>query len=289
MQYRSWLCIPGDSEAKLADAAVCGADVVVVDLADTIGQDRKLAAQRMTVEWLTVHRRQITESRRVGRWVRIGGLDRSYWRDDLAAAMQGAPDGIVLPRASGPDAVRQLAAELYELEQVCRIPSGTTQILPIVGETAQSAMTLPSWLDAAFPRLHGLAWNAMSVAAATGASRARDARGTWSDTCRFVRAQLLLAAHARGLAVIESAPAEGDDEKSVKAAADRAKADGFTGMLALQPGHLAAINEAFSPHDAKAPAGDSALRRTNGRRALGTESAQSSSDGPARVPILRPA
>lgn len=290
MQNRSWLCVPGESEGKLGKAATSGADVIVVDLADATDSADRQAVRRRTVEWLNIHRRQITESRRMGRWVRIAALDGHLWREDLLAALQGGADGIVLPRAAGPEAVRQLAAELYELEQAYQVPTGSTLILPVVGETAQSAMTLAAWLDASFPRLAGLTWCAPALAAATGASRVRDARNGWSDVCRLVRAQLLLVARSRGIAAIESFHGSHDDEKGLKAAADDARADGFTGMLAIHPVQVQVINAAFSPAGTGSAAAPSLIEQGQARpaRRLAGMNADPAK-GPMRTPILRSA
>ncbi len=116
MAVRSWLFVPGDSEKKLSKAAATGADVIILDLEDSVAHSNKAQARELTVAWLGAHRAQVTGGKRQGRWVRINALDSRMWRDDLLAVLPGAPDGIMLPKAMGPESVIQLAAELYELE-----------------------------------------------------------------------------------------------------------------------------------------------------------------------------
>ncbi|MFN9376272.1 MAG: aldolase/citrate lyase family protein, partial [Novosphingobium sp.] len=41
MQQRSWLFVPGDSEKKLGKAADTGADVIIVDLEDSVALSNK--------------------------------------------------------------------------------------------------------------------------------------------------------------------------------------------------------------------------------------------------------
>ena len=249
MRNRSWLIVPADDERKLGKAVSTGADVIVVDLADTVEPAMKGAARRQAAEWLGIHRRQITESRRLGRWVRIGALDGRHWREDLLAVMPGAPDGIILPRASGPDAVRLLAAEIYELEQVNQVANGSTRIIPVLGETALFALTITTYLDASLPRLSGLTWNAASLARSIHASPGPDADGQWGEAFRLVRGQTLLAAHALGLEVLDAAPSDQASEAGVRGQAGRARADGFTGMLAGQCEQVPLINAVFSPRE----------------------------------------
>jgi citrate lyase subunit beta / citryl-CoA lyase len=239
MAHRSWLLVPAGSEKKLSKAAGAGADVVVLDLTD---QDDKLLARSNARDWLRAHRLQVVEGRRGSRWVRIDGLDTPYWRDDLVAAMAGAPEGIVLSHAAGPEAVQQLAAEIYELEQRNDIVSGSMRIVPQVSDSAQSALGIAAYLDITHPRLAGLAWSSAALAAALGASRTRDEAGGWSDACRQVRAQTLLTARARGVMALEMLDTPDEDPAAIAAGAH---ADGFAGMIANHPSQIAAVNQAF--------------------------------------------
>jgi citrate lyase subunit beta/citryl-CoA lyase len=251
MPYRSWLFVPANSETKLAKANATGADVVVVDLDASVPFDAKAQARQMGAEWLRLHRRQVVEQQGRAHWVRINSLDSRQWREDLVAVLPGAPEGIILPRSAGPEAVRQLAAELYELEGSNQVQPGSTKILAFAGETAQSAMSIGSYIDASLPRLAGLAWGAERLASVLGAARSRDAKGGWGDAFRFVRAQTLLTAHACGVMALETIIAPHTDTKALKAAAKEARADGFTGMFANHPAQIAEINAAFAPSEAE--------------------------------------
>ncbi|MFC4293768.1 HpcH/HpaI aldolase/citrate lyase family protein [Novosphingobium tardum] len=251
MVPRSWLFVPGDSERKLAKGIETGADAIIVDLEDSVALDGKDAARGLAHEWLAAHRSGIAAGRATGRWVRINALDTGLWRDDLAAVMGAAPDGIMMPKALGPMQVQQLAAELYELEGRHGIPSGTTRILPLVSETAGSALTIGSYADASLPRLAGLTWGAEDLSAAIGASRKHDADGNWTDTFRLVRSMTLLAAHALDVPAIDTLHADFRDQGGLERVAAASRADGFSGMLAIHPGQVAAINAAFAPSEAE--------------------------------------
>ncbi|MEO6718390.1 MAG: CoA ester lyase [Novosphingobium sp.] len=249
MRYRSWLYVPGDSERKLGKALATGSDVVVVDLDAAAPGDGKQAARANAAEWLAAHRHHVLEQAPISRWVRINSLDSRLWRDDLVAVLPGAPEGIILPRAVGPDALRQIAAELYELEQANRLVAGSTKLIPVVGETARAALTIAAYADAAMPRLGGLAWGAEGLAEALSATRQYEQKAGWSEPFRFVRAQTLLTAHACGVMALEAMHADAADIKGLKLAARAARADGFTGMIANHPAQVAEINAAFTPSD----------------------------------------
>ncbi|CAH0498625.1 CoA ester lyase [Novosphingobium sp. CECT 9465] len=247
MPPRSWLFVPGDSDRKLDKAISTGAHAVIVDLEDAVAPSAKPQARVTAREWLSAHRQHVTEGRPIARWARINAIDTGMWRDDLQAVMAGAPDGVMLPKCEGPEQVRQLAAEIYELEQRHRIPNGTTRILPLVSETARAAMTIIAYVHDPLPRLGGLTWGAEDLSAVLGASRKRDAGGAWTDAFRFVRAQCLLAAHAAGVWAIDTLHDDFRDEEGTRRAAQSARADGFTGMLAIHPAQIPIINAAFAP------------------------------------------
>ena len=99
MAMRSWLFVPGDSDAKLAKVAGYGADVVVVDLEDAVAPPAKPHARLMAKGWLE---RQGRQDGGPARWVRINPLDTPLWREDLAAVMPGKPDGIMQRHADAP-------------------------------------------------------------------------------------------------------------------------------------------------------------------------------------------
>ena len=251
MPPRSWLFVPGDSEKKLGKAMSTGAHAVIVDLEDAVAPSSKGQARTMARDWLAIHRQQVIESRPMARWVRINAFDTGMWRDDLEVVMAGAPDGVMLPKCEGPEQVRQLSAEIYELEQRNGVAVGATRILPLVSETARSGMTIPAYIDESMPRLGGLTWGAEDLSAVLGASRKRDASGAWTDAFRFIRAQCLLAAHAKGVWAIDTLHDDFKDEDGTRRAAESARADGFTGMLAIHPAQVPIINAAFAPTEAE--------------------------------------
>lgn len=245
---RSWLFVPGDSEKKLLKTPETGAHALIVDFEDAVAMSAKPAARLLTRDWLEAHKRQIT-MRKQARWVRINAVETGLWREDLAAVMPGAPEGIMLPKAEGPEQIRQVAAEIYELEQRHGIPNGQTRLLPLVSETPRSALTIPAYMDASMPRLAGLTWGAEDLSAELGATRKRDGHGQWTDAFRFVRAQTLLVARARGVWAIDTLFADFRDIEGTKLAAQAARADGFSGMLAIHPSQVPLINAAFTPSE----------------------------------------
>lgn len=241
---RSWLFVPGDSEKKLGKASATGADAIIVDLEDSVAPQHKPAAGALTAEWLRVADRSSQQL-----WVRINPLDGPYWRDDLEAVLGAAPEGLIVPKAEGPAQLEQFAALLAKLEERNGVAIGSTRIVPLVSETASAAITVPNYYGADLPRLAGMMWGAEDLSAAIGAARKYDGDGHWTDTFRMVRATVLLTAHACGLPAIDTLHADFRDEAGLDRFARAARADGFSGMLAIHPGQVAVINAAFTPSE----------------------------------------
>ena len=159
MAMRSWLFVPGDSQPKLDKVASLGADVVIVDLEDAVAPPAKPAARLLANSWLETHGRQILAGGGFGRWVRINPLDTPLWREDLAAIMPGRPDGIMVPKAAGPEQLQVLAAELIQ-PRPARVAHSTpmraawrrsTRAMPTFGISKASRVSPPIPMPTALP------------------------------------------------------------------------------------------------------------------------------------------
>lgn len=241
---RSYLFIPGDSEKKLAKGDESGADAVIIDLEDSVAPERKPAARGLAGEYL---RARGPGERKSTLWIRINPLGGEAALSDLAAIIEAGPDGIVLPKAAGPEDVYTLSCYLDALEARAELAPGAIRILPIATETAAAPFSLGDYGEADLPRLAGLTWGAEDLAAALGASGNRDADGEWAFTYKMVRSLTLMAAHAAGVAAVETLHADFRDEAGLRAASSAARAEGFTGRLAIHPAQVGVINECFTP------------------------------------------
>lgn len=241
---RSWLFVPGDSDKKLAKVKDCGADVAILDLEDAVTPANKPAARRLVADYLRTHQRG---ERKPQLWVRVNPLDSGLIKDDLAAVIPGAPDGIVQPKTDGPECVRQLSELLDHMELGHGVAPGSVRILPVATETPVAPFRLGEFAGADLPRLIGLTWGAEDLAAALGATGNKGPDGEWLFTYRMVRSLTLLAAHAAGVLAIDTLHADYRDEEGLRADSRRARGEGFSGRLAIHPAQVVPINESFTP------------------------------------------
>jgi citrate lyase subunit beta/citryl-CoA lyase len=85
---RSLLFVPADSERKLAKGLDSGADVLLIDLEDSVALDAKENARAVAARFLAEARER---SERPRLYVRVNALDTGETDADLAAVMPAAP------------------------------------------------------------------------------------------------------------------------------------------------------------------------------------------------------
>jgi citrate lyase subunit beta/citryl-CoA lyase len=238
---RSLLFIPGDSDKKLSKVAGCGADAVILDLEDAVAPANKLAARDKVADFL----RGAEGAPEL--WVRINPLDSGLAESDLAAIVPARPDGIVQPKPDGPEDVAKVSSLLDHMELAHGLKPGSIGIIPVATETAIAPFRLGDYATAGLTRLRGITWGAEDLAAALGATGNRGADGEWLFTYRLVRSLTLMAAHAAGVPAIETLHADFRDEAGLLASSRQARAEGFSGRLAIHPAQVGPINEGFTP------------------------------------------
>ena len=237
MKLRSLLFVPGDRPDRFAKAAASGADAIIIDLEDSVAFDRKVAAREAAAEYLS-------GDRPVPVFIRVNPQDSHLTHDDLASVLPYVPDAIVLPKAEGARSVNWLRAEAAAVAD--SQDGEAPPILPIATETPGAVFDLGTLREVAH-HLVGVSWGAEDLPAAIGAATAREADGRYTAPFEMVRSLTLFAAHAAGVAAIDTVFPNIKDEAGLAAYVGRAARDGFSGMLAIHPSQVAAINAGFTP------------------------------------------
>jgi citrate lyase subunit beta/citryl-CoA lyase len=246
MNARSLLFVPGDSDRKLAKAESCHADILVLDLEDSVAPVQKAAARVRVREYLAAHpRREVSRL-----WVRINPLETLEALADLAEVVGAVPDGIVQPKIRSPDDVIKLGHYLDAFEHQHGLSPGGIGILPVATETPQALFSLGNFSSCG-RRLCGLTWGAEDLSASIGAIDNREVNGAWTPPYQLARSLCLLAAHAAGVEAIDTLFVDFNDPESLRVACAESRRDGFTGKIAIHPDQVAVINECFTPSAAE--------------------------------------
>ena len=240
---RSFLFVPGDGPRKLDKALRVGADALILDLEDSVALAGKEAARRTTADFMRAAPRQAGHPRL---FVRVNGLATGLTDADLDGVMAAAPDGIVLPKAVGGVDVSHLGAKLAVREAEFGLEDGIIGIVAIATETAPSVFALGTFTDAS-PRLRGMTWGGEDLSVDVGAQANRLEDGSYTDPYRLARSLTLFGAAAARVDPIDAVYTNFRDETGLAAECRAARRDGFVAKMAIHPGQIPVINEAFSP------------------------------------------
>lgn len=224
---RSWLFVPADSDRKIERAIQSRADAIIFDLEDSVASANKAAAR----DRLKAMSRNWGGTRW---WVRINPIGSPEHKADVGVFASSAFEGVVLPKAES-------GADIAQLAHL----TGNLPIHAIVTETAASLFGLLSYRGQ--PHLAAMSWGAEDLSAALGATSKRDASGELAFTYRMARSLCLAGAVAAGVQPVDGVFTDFRNLDGLAAEAAAARAEGFTGKLAIHPDQIAPINAAFTP------------------------------------------
>lgn len=222
---RSALFVPGDDERKLARATTAGADALIYDLEDAVAAERKADARQRVCAALAGPGPAL-------RLVRVNALDTPWGAQDIRAVGAAGAQGVLIPKCDSP----------VTLAQADTLLGDTPARLVALIETPAGVFDLPA-LTAATPRLAALGFGHADFSHAAGLPDMRsDAGLVW-----HARAQIALAAKARGLLALDCVGLEVRDEAAFHADAALGRSLGYDGKLCIHPMQVAVVNALYAP------------------------------------------
>ena len=231
---RSILFTPGDSDRKLAKALASAADVVVLDLEDSVAADGKSAARdRVAAATAETGGEAVERVLRVNR--ASGGWDAADAALTASLLAAGRIEGAMLPKVESPD----------DLDAFLRMVGVDVALWPVATETAAGVVGLAG--IARHPMVTAICWGAEDLSVAIGAWGPRLSDGTLKPAFQMVRGQALFAAKAAGVDVFDTVYVDINDDEGLRREAREAAEVGFTGKMALHPRQVEVIHQAFRP------------------------------------------
>ncbi|WP_174247504.1 CoA ester lyase [Methylocapsa sp. S129] len=235
---RSVLYMPGSNPRAIAKARSLAADVVILDLEDSVAPEAKAAAREQVAAAVReggFGRREVV--------IRVNGFESPWGRDDLTAAAAAGPDAILLPKIDGPGSVMQVARELREAGAPERIRLWAMMETPMAvlhaGSIAAVAADPGSRLDVLVMGLNDLAKE----------TRARFVPGRASMTAWL--ALCVVAAKAHGVDILDGVYNDIGDLKGFEAECLQGRDMGLDGKTLIHPGQVDIANAVFAPTSAE--------------------------------------
>ena len=249
---------PGSRPALFEKMAASAADVINLDLEDSVAPTDKDAARANViaaisdVDWGNKYLS-----------VRINGLDSPWWYRDVVDLLEQAGDRldqIMIPKVG-------CAADIYAVDAlVTSIEAAKGRTKPISFEViieSAAGIAHVEEIAAASPRLQAMSLGAADFAASMGMQTTgiggtqenyymiHDGQKHWSDPWHWAQAAIVAACRTHGLLPVDGPFGDFSDPDGYKAAAFRAAVLGCEGKWAIHPSQIALANAVMSPSEAE--------------------------------------
>jgi citrate lyase subunit beta/citryl-CoA lyase len=234
---RSILTVPAINDRALDKLTSLDCDAVIFDLEDSVAEDRKADARVNLLNFL--RDRDLGHRERI---IRVNAADTAFYREDMSLVLAALPDAVLLPKVEEPVTVQDVAdllsesdaAEGLRIWAMIETPRGVLNAAAI----ASSGRTSDSRLDAFVVGLNDLR-KATGIPAAPGRTY----------LVPYLM-QVVLAARAYGLDVIDSVSNDFRDLEGFSEECGQGRAMGFDGKMLIHPAQIEPANRHFGPSDA---------------------------------------
>lgn len=230
---RSALYMPASKERVLAKGASLAADAIIIDLEDSVAPQGKQQARLNAIEAL----QNLDYGRRI-RAIRVNAADTAWHADDVAAAVEAAPDAIVLPKVD-------CASDVIALSETLDKQSGTDSIALWAMMESPAAILNAAQIAATRERCPRLS---VFMIGNNDLARASNMPVT-SDRTFLIPwlMQLVAVAHAHGLTLLDGVYNDFANLDGFRAECQQAVAMGMHGKTLIHPSQIPLANEVFAP------------------------------------------
>jgi len=237
-RFRSLLFVPGINPRFVDKAKKLNADIICLDLEDSVLPSEKVTARKMIVPALKQRAHyNLTENV----YVRINSPESGFSRKDLISTIQKGLDGIVVPKVSEESEIVELCGLITELEQKRGIEKNRIKLMPSI-ETAKGVVNAYSIAKADL-RVNALIFGLYDFLHDMHLDHA-DNDGTGYSYARW---KIPVDARAAGVVAIDAIWQKVDDIPGLRNDAASAKRLGYVGKSIIHPNHIEPVHEIFKP------------------------------------------
>jgi citrate lyase subunit beta/citryl-CoA lyase len=232
---RSVFYVPGNSEKMVAKSPEIPADIITLDLEDSVPPAEKPKAREVVRENL-----KYAGSGGSTVYVRINNWETLLTNDDLEAIVHEGLSGVCLAKCGGPDHVQRLDWKLEELERRRSLKVGSVAIQLLI-ETAKGVMNAyPSAI--ASKRVNSLIFGAVDYT--------KDMRVKLTDEGeeqKYARAHAAVAARAAGCIAIDCPFVNFKDMEAFEKSTRYGRQLGYEGRMLIHPGQIEPSHRIYTP------------------------------------------
>lgn len=232
--FQSLIFVPGNSARFVEKAKTLAADVICLDLEDSVPSNEKDAARKIIADALA--RRQ-EYSRPV--YVRTNSPESGLVPADLKAAVRRGIDGIVIPKVNDAQEIARIKKQVAALEKQRK--TGRIALMPSI-ETARGVVNAYS-IAGADNRVNALVFGVFDFL--------HDMRLDYDENdptgYAYARAKIPVDARAAGVHAIDAIWQKIDDTEGLVRDATVAKRLGYSGKSIIHPSQIEPVHRVFLP------------------------------------------
>ena len=232
---RSLIFVPGNRANMLERALGFPADIIMVDLEDSVPPGEKVAARQVASQWIP---RLSQAGQRV--MVRANSLDTGLTPDELQALISPDLYGLSVGKTESASDLLEIERLIAPLESGAGLAAGQIKLIPWI-ESARAIVNVNE-MAAALDRTVGIAFGAEDFTNDMGIQRTDEGHEVYHARCTVA-----IAARAAGIASLDSPYVAFRNPDGLRADATAARQMGYTGKFAIHPSQVESINELFSP------------------------------------------
>jgi citrate lyase subunit beta / citryl-CoA lyase len=239
---RSMLFAPGNVARRVEKAFTLQADVVILDLEDSVAISDKEPTRKLVAEALA-------KPRSVRGFVRVNAASTPFCYRDLVETMHKGVDGVVLPKVESAADLHAIDWLLVNLEREHGIAEGSIDLMPLI-ETAAGVHRVDRILQAKSLRPYPGPWRVKRIAFGAGDFGNDVGLSPTLDEAELgdARARLVLASRAAGMEnPIDSPWFHFKEGEAFARALERSRRSGFQGRLCVHPDQVPLVNAAYLP------------------------------------------
>lgn len=238
MIMRSLMFVPGHNEKLLSSASRSEADVLLLDLEDSVQPDtNKEVARKMIADWVSSGR---LSSYHV--FPRVNDRESGHLLKDVHALTIEGVHGFMYPKAKKGEDIYFFDKLLETIEYEKKIPVGTYKIIPLIEMSA--AVLNAQEICQASKRVVAIAYGCEDFISDLEGIHDHEGKSLYVP-----RAMIALAARANGVIPIDTVHINVHDLVDLEENLKLAKLLGFEGMLVLHPKEIELVHKYFSPSD----------------------------------------
>lgn len=240
--FRSLAFVPGNNARFLEKARALDADVVCLDLEDSVPHPEKAAARRMVAG---AARGMAAEGAAAARsvFVRTNSPASGMMGDDMDGALVEGIDGIVLPKVDDAGQAAAAAAEAARTAAARGLPE------PLVIPSIESAAGVVNChaIASASPRVCAVVFGVFDLLNDMGVEYGRPPPAA----AAHARARIALDSAAAGVPAIDAVWQDVSDTEGLAADCREARGLGYAGKSIIHPSQIAVAHGAFAPTSAE--------------------------------------